>query len=110
MRRAVLLLNAFSLNMLGDLQAARTSLRRLALDEASELAVGAESAVGHEDTAAVFGALLGVLVPCRRATVTLAPGDTALVGQYVGPRLPPGARNLPGGAEIRWFEVRIGDI
>ena len=73
------LLNAFSLNMI----------------------------VGHADTAAVFSSVLGVEIPCNRATVALKEGDVALVGQYSGPRLPEGATALPEGAAIKWVVVGV---
>lgn len=101
------LLNAFSLNMLGDIDLTRLTVRRISVDEARCLGVEAESAVGHPDTARLFTRTLGFDVPHRRATVQLQPGDVALVGQYVGPRLPAGSEVLPEGADLRWFEVRM---
>lgn len=37
------------------------------------------SAIGHESTARVLGAVLGVEVPMSRVRISLAPGDRALV-------------------------------
>jgi hypothetical protein len=65
------------------------------------------SAVGHADTAAVFADVLGIPVECHRVTVTLNKGDMAVVGQYIGPRLPEGATKLPEGASIKWLGVRV---
>lgn len=31
--------------------------------------------------------------------------DAALIGQYIGPRLPEGATELPAGATIEWWLV-----
>ena len=99
------LLNAFSLNMLaGD---ADLTVRQVGLHFARKLAGGATSAVGHADTAAVFSDVLGVPVACDRVSVTLNPGDVALVGQYSGPRLPEGATSLPEGATIKWLLVGV---
>lgn len=99
------LLNAFSLNMLtGN---ADISVRQVSLDVARNLAQVATSAVGHADTAAVFADVLGVPVPCNRASVTLGDGEAALVGQYSGPRLPEGATTLPEGATIKWLVVGV---
>lgn len=111
-----MLLNSFSLNMLEDMNAtiscteisvqeARIALLLLA-EEAGEADL-IRSAVGHADTAADFSQVLGLPVPCNRATVTLKVGDKAIVGQYKGPRLPEGATELPEGAEIRWVVVEI---
>ena len=99
------ILNAFSLNMIvGD---ADVSIREVSRTMAASLAAHCPSAVGHADTAAVFSNVLGVTVPCNRATVALKDGDLALVGQYSGPRLPEGATSLPEGAAIKWLVVRV---
>ena len=111
-----MLLNAFSLNMLTDLDVnVRVTgidiaeARRLLLAEAAEDGGDDEivSAVGHADTAAVFGDQLGLNVPCRRMTVEMGPGDWAVVGQYKGPRLPEGATALPEGSAIVWLKIEI---
>jgi hypothetical protein len=101
----MLLLNAFSLNMIAA--PAVVSVTPITLERARELLEGRlDSAVGHPSTAAVFEAELGVGgVACARRTVTLSPGECAVVGQYRGPRLPEGARELPEGATIEWLLV-----
>ena len=101
----MLLLNAFSLNMLAS-STARVLVRPATLEEAREAA--ADSAVGHPDTAALFSAVLGVTVACARRTVTLSSGQWAVVGQYRGPRLPEGATSLPSGATIEWIMISVG--
>lgn len=63
------------------------------------------SIIGHQDTAAVFSAILGRDLIANRATVRLGPDDRLLVGQYIGPRLPEGATTLPVGASIEWWLV-----
>ena len=99
------ILNAFSLNMLvGN---ADIVVREVSLETARNLAKVCTSAVGHADTAAVFADVLGVPVACNRVSVTLRHGDTALVGQYSGPRLPEGATSLPEGATIKWMIVGV---
>ena len=101
------LLNAFSLNMVVAPEGT-ISYSEISLEEAQAgLAAGFESAVGHADTAAVFGGVLGMQVPANRATVALEKGDSALVGQYRGPRLAEGATRLPDGATIVWYRVEI---
>jgi hypothetical protein len=102
----MMLLNAFSLNMLAGFP---TSVRveEVTLERAQGLAVDAQSAVGHADTAAVFSTVLGVPVPANRATVSLVAGSVALVGQYIGPRLPEGSTTLPEGATIKWLLVAV---
>ena len=101
----MLLLNAFSLNMIDG--NADVIVREVSLKTAASLAADAISAVGHADTAAVFESVLGVPVPCNRVSVTLKEGDVALVGQYSGPRLPEGATSLPEGATIKWMVVAV---
>ena len=99
------ILNAFSLNMIvGN---ADIVVREVAINVAASLAPACISAVGHADTAAVFSHVLGVEIPCNRATVALKEGDVALVGQYIGPRLAEGATSLPEGATIKWVVVAV---
>lgn len=103
----MLVLNAFSANMLAEFPSLVT-FEAVSLDKARSLVEGGiESAVGHESTAAVFSEVLGVVIPAHRVTVTLAAGATALVGQYVGPRLPEGAMHLPEGASIKWLLISV---
>ena len=107
----VVIANAFSLNMLSlevgvtDLQVCPASpdAVRQEIEEAGCYA----SIVGHADTAAVFSSLLGLDVPCNRATFQLEEGVTLFVGQYKGPRLPEGATSLPEGAKVEWAMVVI---
>lgn len=104
----MLLLNAFSGNMLASLPA---TVEFEPLDEVEAtnvlLAAGLDSAVGHADTAAVFSSVLGVTVPAERRTISLEKGDEAVLGQYRGPRLEEGAIELPEGAVIQWMRVRV---
>jgi hypothetical protein len=99
------LLNAFSVNMIENFPCSVT------FNEVTNTnwLVGSdlESAVGHQDTANVFSSILGVPVPMNRTSVVLKSGDTALLGQYSGPRLPEGATTLPEGAKIKWILVDI---
>jgi hypothetical protein len=112
----MILLNAFSANMLAEFPSsvsfAEITAReaKLALMCAAEAEGNVEfvrSAVGHADTAAVFSTVLGIPVPCNRVNVSLKPGDAAIVGQYIGPRLPEGATTLPEGATIKWLLTEV---
>ena len=101
------ILNAFSLNMIPRFPA-DIHVREIPLGEAQRVAAKEfDSAVGYAETAAVFSEQLGATVETRRVTVSLAKGETALVGQYRGPRLPEGATSLPSGATILWFTVTV---
>ena len=105
----MLLLNAFSLNMVGHhLAPSRLSINPITMDTARKLATSQLlfSYVGHEGTAALFGELLDMEVPFNRGTVHLH-HEPALVGQYSGPRLPEGTTELPEGAAVRWYLVKV---
>jgi hypothetical protein len=68
------------------------------------------SAVGHADTAALIGALVGA--PCAAARISvpaLVPGDHHLLALYQGPRLPEGATTLPEGASLAFYELFADD-
>ena len=108
---AVVIANAFSLNML-DLEVGVTNLQICpaspdVIRQEIEEEGGFASIVGHADTAAVFSSLLGLNVPCNRATFTMDEGVTLFVGQYKGPRLPEGATSLPEGATVEWAMVLV---
>lgn len=104
----MLLSNAFSLNMLADLNAT-VQITVVSRTEAIQILneSGMTSAVGHADTAAVFATVLGRDVPANRISVSLAKGEGLMVGQYRGPRLPEGATQLPEGATIQWCLVSV---
>lgn len=108
------LLNSFSLNMLSNLhcqvrvsEIPEISARNLLTDYVDKLVFNGISALGHADTATVVSDILGVEVPCNRMTVTLRPGDRAIVAQYIGPRLMEGATELPANAYIKWVMIEI---
>ena len=110
--------NAFSLSMLDRGTQLRTPGDSLGgprypvpVDDPAEFLKAWEShaeiisAVGHADTAAVFSAVLGRDVPANRISVKLDAETKLLVGQYIGPRLPEGATQLPEGSTIEWWVV-----
>lgn len=105
--KQMILANALSLNMLASLAGGNLRYTEIPLAGAKQLAAQCTSAVGHPDTAKVFSSVLGQEVACNRATVSLQRGDTLLVGQYTGPRLPEGATTLPEGAKITWVRVDV---
>ena len=93
--------NAFSLNMVS-----RSLLQAVKFQPIGEPStwpdvwvVGAHSIVGHPDTARLLG------VECNRQSVLLNREDVLIVAQYIGPRLPEGATELPEGARIEWVRV-----
>jgi len=64
-----------------------------------------ESAVGHADTASLFANELGLPILQNRVSVKLVKDTMALIGQYIGPRLPEGCTELPEGARIEWWLI-----
>jgi len=100
--------SAFSLNMLTDFNV-NVTIRPLTLQAAKALAKAEnpESAVGHPDTAVIFSDQLDMKIPVNRATLKLGAGDSLIVGQYRGPRLPEGATALPPDATIEWCLVEL---
>lgn len=108
----IFLANAFSINMIPSALNHQVSVffRPLSPKQAWEmLEEGFVPAIGHEDTANLVQADLGLPEsPFARISVAAHPGDFIVVGQYVGPRLPEGATSLPEGASIRYFLVEIG--
>lgn len=104
--------NAFSLNMMAQ-SSANVRMSPITASEAAHIITVYDrsgdvvSAVGHADTAALLSGLLGIAVPCNRATVSLDHKDRVIIGQYTGPRLPEGARELPEGAQVLWWLVSV---
>ena len=64
-------------------------------------------AVGHEDTSAVFSSILGKDEKAARITLKLKDGDTLLIGQLMGGRLPEGATTLPDNFSIKWLKITV---
>ena len=97
--------NAFSLSMVAD--TAEVLVSPLHMDYDRKILNRGKSVVGHADTANLFSKLLGREVEVNRISVSLKPGDTLIVGQYSGPRLPEGTAVLPEGAAITWKKVVV---
>lgn len=98
------LANAFSLQMLDDLNGTITSK----VIDPADVPADVVSAVGHADTAAVLSGILGIDVPACRANVKLCKGDKLYVAQLLGGRLPEGATTLPEGFTLTFLEVTVG--
>ena len=109
----VYICNAFSLSML-DRQNQLTNPRKIIPFELEEVKailsmhdVETVAAVGHLNTAQIIAEMLGLPVEkvYDRKTVKLEGEDACIIAQYVGPRLPEGATELPEGATIEWWGV-----
>jgi len=82
--------------------------REVSIDEVKNISL--ESAIGHADTANLLSKILERDIPTNRVSVTLNSGDNAIVAQYIGPRLPEGATQLPSGATIKFYHVKMVDV
>ena len=85
---------------------------RISKEEAKELLKeGFENYIGHKDVANVVSNELGINVEMseKRPNLVLQPEDLVVVAQYIGPRLPEGATQLPENARIEYFTVQIID-
>lgn len=100
--------NAFSFNMLKDKTGLINHLE-LSLEDATKWVQSNSpiSVVGHEDTASVFSSVLKQKIEFNRKTLQLVKLDSLLIGQYIGPRMEEGCKELPSGAEIKWLIITI---
>ena len=107
------LANAFSLNMLNtEVETHVLVTKRISKEEAKELLKeGFENYIGHKDIANVVSNELGLPVEMneKRPNLLLNPEDVVVIAQYIGPRLPEGATQLPENAKIDYFTVQIAD-
>lgn len=87
--------NAFSIQMLSNLNCS------VKFEEVETLPEGLESAIGHQDTAAVLG------YPVNRVNVKLTQGDVIYVAQLMGGRLPEGSTTLPEGFSFKFIKVTV---
>jgi hypothetical protein len=99
--------NAFSLNMLKDFPVT-VHIRKADIETVKGiLSGGFVSGVGHTDTANIISGMLNMKVEANRITININADDILVVAQYIGPRLPEGATQLPEGAKIEWFIVTV---
>lgn len=102
------LFNAFSIQMISALEEASVSFKKINIEQAKNLLNNdIDSYIGHADTAVVVSNLLGMEVPAQRRFGTLTSGETAVVAQVLGGRLPEGCTVLPDGMSIQFFQVTV---
>lgn len=106
------ILNAFSLNML-EKEYNQVQCAPILSEEAGSVVQNTlykgetiENCIGHADLAEVVRGNIGI-GGAERKSVTMVKGDTAIVAQYTGPRLPEGAVSLPEGASITYWFVSV---
>lgn len=90
--------NAFSLQMVKNLNKYTIEVEEIPSIDGLKL----DSAIGHADTAAVLG------FEPNRVNVALGKGDSIIVAQLMGGRLPEGSTTLPEGFSFKFFKVTIG--
>lgn len=95
MTKTIFLANAFSLQMLSNLNS------DISITKVDKLPTGLVSAIGHADTAAVLG------VDMNRVNVSLDDGDTLYVAQLTGGRLPEGSTTLPDGFSFVFLRIDV---
>lgn len=108
----LVLVNAFSLNMFPvSWNQAKFEVRKISHHEAkATLEKGFVSFIGHQDMANVLSNILGMKVEVNRVNYVCSPEDTIIVAQYRGPRLPEGTTQLPEGATIEFFLVKVTQL
>lgn len=91
----VYLVNAFTPNMVSPetlVEGFSTSFENISKEEAMDLMT--DSAIGHEDFAEALG------VPYNRVSLKLRKGDTFVLAQRIGERLPEGTTTLDGDIKV----------
>ena len=92
--------NAFSLQMVQNFPA-NIAVEEISKSEFESLKPTLVSAIGHADTAAVLG-----FTP-NRVNVALNKGDSIIVAQLMGGRLPEGSTTLPEGFSFKFLKVTV---
>jgi hypothetical protein len=84
----------------------KLTITRVPLETAREAARGAETRIGGSKVAALFSRVLGIDEGAEDPWVSLGNGDTAIVGQLIGPVALPGANlDFAGQDDIKWFII-----
>ena len=101
----MLLSNAFSLQMIDLSKPGSISVKPLSVNEAIAIFKenGLESCVGHAEAAAKLSAILGIDVIMNRKSTLLSTGQSIVVAQVTGGRLPEGATMVPAEYEIKFL-------
>lgn len=105
----MLLSNAFSLQMLDLNKPGRISVEPITVEQAVTIfrEQGLESSVGHADAAARLSSILGLEVPMDRKSTRLASGQSVIVAQITGGRLPEDTVTVPDGYAIKFLLVTV---
>ncbi|HOO68389.1 MAG TPA: DUF1874 domain-containing protein [Bacilli bacterium] len=101
----ILLCNAFSLNMLMSLTSTIQTEELTVPQTVEALREGFVSGMGHSTD--LVSSILGMDIPMNRVSNKIDNGESVIVAQYVGPRLPEGAVELPEGATLKFIRVTV---
>ena len=101
----ILISNAFSLNMLMSMTSTIQTEELTIPQTVEALGNGFESAMGHSTE--LVSSILGMDIPQNRTSNKIDNGESVIVAQYVGPRLPEGAVELPEGASLKFIKVTV---
>lgn len=92
--------NAFSLQMLREFPMS-IKIDEISQSQFQAIKYDATSVVGHLDTANILGVVF------NRASIVLNKGDTLIVAQLQGGRLPEGTTSLPEGFTFKFLKIEI---
>jgi hypothetical protein len=105
--------NAFSLNMLPDNAVNNLAIVNISKSDVDSLirVPGQQiiNAIGHPTTDVIIRNMLTGLPIGERLNVKINSGDSLIVAQYSGPRLPEGAVALPEGAGFKWYLIGLNE-
>ena len=87
--------NAFSLQMCKEFPVS------IHVEKLNAIPADCVSIIGHQDLANVLG------VSMNRQSIKLESGDSLIVAQVMGGRLPEGSTTLPEGVTFEWLEVTV---
>jgi len=108
----ITLCNAFSLNMLGC-DFCDINIQKVSVNYVNKF-IGnnyVQNAIGHKETDVIVRNMLNNdnIPTGDRINVSLDELNTLVVAQYKGPRLPEGTTQLPEGATIEFYIVKMID-
>lgn len=105
----MLLSNAFSLQMMDLSKPGSLDVKQITVEEAREIfrKEGLESCVGHAEAAERLSVLLGMKVTMNRKSTVLVSGQSVIVAQVTGGRLPEGAVTVPSECTIKFLLVIV---
>lgn len=99
------LANAFSLQMVDISKVGSMRWTPMTVEEVA--ATDFVSVVGHPDTASLLTSMLGKEVAFNRTSISLQEGESLIVAQVTGGRLPEGCTTLPEGVTLAFVKVEL---